>query len=355
MKQLFKNALFIALGALIAYLLFKFVAPLFAPFIVAVFLSFLIEPLVKLLQNKINLSRGLSVGVSMITVFGGLGVIVTLIITRLIVELVHLSAFLPNYINNMKAVLLSWRIRAEEYYFALPPDVLGFINKKLSTSAYSLDALLVKAQKATGNVLDFVMGIISAIPVWVVLIIISGIATFFISKDKKIIVSFWMRFVPAPWGRKIMEIVKEVFHAIIVYLRAQLILITITFAQSLLGLYIIGAPYALLMGIVIGIADLIPVLGPSSIYIPWVIWEFATGDSIFAIKLLILFAIVIVVRQILETKIVSSSMGLHPLATMISMYVGLNLFGATGVIAGPLFLIALKAFDSAGIIKWNKI
>lgn len=355
MKNLLKNALYVCIGALIAYLLFKYVAPLFAPFIVAVFLAFLIEPIVKLLQNKVNISRGPAVGLSMLTVFGGLGVLLTLVITRLIIELVHLSAFLPQYINNMKSVFLSWRVKVEEYYFALPPDVLNFINKKLSSSAYSLDSFLVKAQTVTGNILDFVMGFVSAVPVWVILIIISGIATFFMSKDKKIIVSFWLSFIPAPWGRKSIEIVKEVFNAIIVYLRAQIILITITFLQSLIGLYIIGAPYALLMGMAIGIADLIPILGPSSIYLPWVIWEFATGNSVFAIKLLVLYAIVIVVRQILETKIVSSSMGLHPLATMISMYVGLQLFGATGVIAGPLFLIALKAFASAGIIKWNKV
>lgn len=354
MKGLLKNLFFIVLGTIIAYLIFKYVAPLVAPFIVALFLAFLIEPVVAFLQRRLKMPRGPSVGISMLAVFGGFGLLIVLAVTRLIIELVHLSAYLPNYINNIKEMFVAWRYQAEAYYLALPADVLNFINDRLSNSAYSLDALLAKAQSATGSVLDFVMGIVSAVPVLVILIVISGIATYFISKDKKLIVVFWLNSIPAPWGRKSMDIVKEVFEAMIVYVRAQALLITITFVQTLIGLYLIGAPYALIMAIIIGVFDLIPILGPSAIYLPWVAWEFASGNSVFAIKLLILYGIVIVVRQILETKIVSSSMGLHPLATMLAMYVGLQLLGATGVIAGPLFLIAVKAFASAGLLGWKK-
>lgn len=351
MKSFVKTILYIGLIVLAAYLLFKYVAPLVAPFIIAVFLAFLIEPLVGIMQCRIRLPRAAAVGITMLTVFGGLALIVTLAVTRLIVELVHLSTFLPKYILNIQSMLKLWQKNAGNYYANLPADVTQFINNELST--YNLNAVIERAQVLTGKALKVVLQLVSAVPFWVVLVIISGIATYFMSKDKKVIIMFWIKALPAPWGKKSLEIAKDIFQAVINYVRAQLILITITFMQTMIGLYIIDAPYVLLMALVIGVADLIPVLGPSSIYIPWIIWEFLTGDTGFAIKLLCLFAIVIIVRQVLETKIISSTMGLHPLATLMSMYVGLKLLGGLGVIAGPLFLITIKAFASAGLLGWN--
>lgn len=350
MKQFLKTIFLIVIGTLIGYLLVKYVAPLVAPFIVAVFLAFFIEPFVGFLQKKARFPRAAAVGVAMISLLGGLGLLVALAVTRLIVELVHLSQYLPKYISNVQHVLGSMQQRAENYYFNLPADVLEFVNQRLAGSSYSLGAIVQKAQIVTGKILNVLLQLFYAVPVWVILIVISAIATYFMSKDKKVILMFWLRVLPAPWGKKSLEITKEIFQAIINYVRAQLILISITFLQTIAGLYIIDAPYVLVMSLVIGIADLIPILGPSSIYIPWVIWEFISGNTGFAIKLIILYGIVIVVRQVLETKIVSTTMGLHPLATLMAMYVGLKLLGGTGVIAGPLFLITVKAFATAGVI-----
>jgi sporulation integral membrane protein YtvI len=273
-------------------------------------------------------------------------------VARLIVELLHLSTFLPDYISNIKTVVISLQNRAEAYYFTLPPDVLDFINTKIAESAYSLDAILNKTRLITGSLLNFLLQLVASVPAWIILIIISGIATYFIAKDRREITRFWLRIIPSPWGKKLLGISNEIFRAIVSYVRAQLVLISITLIQSVIGLYFIKAPYALLIGLMIGVADLIPVLGPSSIYLPWIAWEFITGDTVFAVKLTILFAIVLIVRQILETKIVSHSMGLHPLATLVAMYVGLQILGPLGVIAGPLFIIVLKAFASAGLIGW---
>ncbi len=354
LKYFIKNMFMIAIGIIVGYLFIKYVAPLIAPFLLAVFLAFLIEPFVGFLQERARMPRALAVGTAMLTIFGGLGFLITLAVTRLIVELVLLSKYLPRYIYDIESVILSWQESAGNYYFNLPTDVRQFISEKITGTSYNLDNVVQNAQVLTGRLLNLLLQFVSAVPIWVVLVVIAGIATYFMSKDKRIILLYWIRSLPAPWGRKSVEVAKEIFQAVINYVRAQLILISITFLQTLAGLHLIDAPYVLLMALVIGVADLIPVLGPSSIYIPWIIWSFVVGDTAFAVKLLILFGIVIVVRQILETKIVSTTMGLHPLATMISMYVGLKLLGAQGVVAGPLFLITLKAFASTGLLSWGK-
>ena len=354
MKNLAKTLIYILLGTGLAYLSLKYIAPVFLPFIIALFLTFFIEPLVDLIQTKSRLPRQVAVGIAMLITFGGVGLLITAIVTRLIVELVHLSAFLPEYINDIKSVIVSLQGRAEAYYLALPPDVIDFINERVTNTEFGLDSILSRAEKITGTIINVLLGLVSSVPGWIILIIISGIATYFMAKDKRILLNFWLRVMPEPWGRKVLDIVEDIFNAVISYIRAQMVLITLTFIQTLIGLYIIGAPYALLMGLVIGFADIIPVLGPSAIYLPWIIWEFITGDTIFAIKLTVLYAIVIIVRQVMETKIVSSTMGLHPLATLVSMYVGLKLLGPLGVVTGPVFLITLKACVSAGLIGWKQ-
>lgn len=354
MRHLFKTLIYIILGCIAAYYLFKYVFPVFTPFIIAIFLSLLIEPLVGFLQRRWQFPRALAVGVSMLALFGGLGLLISLVVGRLIVELLHLSTFLPEYFTNIKTVVVSLQNRAEAYYFTLPPDVLDFVNSRIADSAYSLDAILNKVRLITGSLLDFLLRMVASVPAWIILIIISGIATYFMAKDRREIIIFWLKVTPPPWGRKMLDITRDIFQAIMSYVRAQMVLISITLVQSVIGLYIIEAPYALLIGLLIGVADLIPVLGPSSIYLPWIAWEFITGDTAFAVKLTILFSIVLIVRQILETKIIAQSMGLHPLATMAAMYVGLQLLGPMGVIAGPLFIITLKAFASAGLIGWHE-
>ncbi len=353
LKHLVRTLIYIGLGTLVAYLLLKYVAPLFAPFILAVFLAFFMEPLVAFLQKRGRIPRAVAVGIAMFVVFGGFGLALTLVITRLIVELAHLSAFLPQYVDDIKSGIMSVQDMAEAYYLTLPKDVLNFINERIAGNQFSLDSVINKIQVIVGKMLNFMLKLVSSVPAWIILIIISAIATYFMSKDKKVIIDFWLRAIPEPWNRKSLQIAKDVFHAVIGYARAQLVLITLTFIQSLAGLYIIGAPYALLVGLAIGIADIIPVLGPSSIYLPWIAWEYFTGDTAFAVKLTVLYAIVLVVRQVLETKIISTTIGLHPLATLVGMYVGLRLLGPLGVVAGPLFIITLKAFSSAGLLGWK--
>jgi len=344
----------ILLGTVALYLMVRYVAPVFAPFIVAVFLSLLIDPVVNFLQNRVRLPRAVAVAVAMLAIFGSIGVILVLLVIRLIVELAHLSAFLPEYAKHIKTSLISIQNKAEDYYLALPHDVANFINERLTSTQFGMDSILDRAQSLTVKLLNSLLQLVSSVPGLIILIIISGIATYFMAKDKRVIVNFWLKVIPQPWGLKSVEITKEIIRAIISYVRAQSILITLTFTQSLIGLYMIGAPYALSMALVVGLADIIPILGPSSVFLPWIAWEFITGDSVFGMKPMALYIIVIVVRQVLETKIVSSSMGLHPLATLISMYVGLKLLGPLGVIAGPLFLITLKAFARAGLLGYRE-
>ena len=101
-------------------------------------------------------------------------------------------------------------------------------------------------------------------------------------------------------------------------------------------------PFPLLSAIGIAFIDALPILGSSTIMIPWAIIEAINGDIVLGVAIIILLSIMAVVRNIIEPKLVSKHIGIHPVFTLIAMYTGYKLMGVMGMIIGPILLIILK-------------
>ena len=118
-----------------------------------------------------------------------------------------------------------------------------------------------------------------------------------------------------------------------------------TFAEVLVGLSILRVRYALLMSLIIAVVDILPILGTGTVLIPWAIFSYVTGDGGLGTGLLILYAIVLILRQLIEPRIVGSSLGLHPLATLASIYLGIKLIGLGGIFIGPAAALLVKGIS----------
>ncbi|MEW6274500.1 MAG: sporulation integral membrane protein YtvI [Bacillota bacterium] len=344
----------ITITLLLLYLAWKFIVPevlvvikyLFVitiPFILAVILAVFIEPLVKFFNQRARLTRPLAVAAAMVILIGGLGSLLSLLIFRLVAELTDLSIKLPKYIWPVQEYISQLVERGRVFYFQLPPLITDRIQENIGVVTKWLSGLAGQAANA-------LLHLASAVPGAVMILIVTLLATYFISRDRKEILQFWLKYVPSPWGERTAGVGREVVGAFLAYLRAQLILISLTTLQSIVGLQIIGAKYALTVGLLIGFFDLIPVLGPATVYLPWAAWALLSGNVGFGIKLLILYALVWAVRQILEARVVAANLGLHPLAVLIAMYVGLKTIGVTGLVLGPILLITVLAALKAGMI-----
>lgn len=132
---------------------------------------------------------------------------------------------------------------------------------------------------------------------------------------------------------------KEVFGA---YLRAQGIIMLITAGICTAGLTIMRNPYSLLIGIIIGALDALPLIGTGLIMIPWIILSFVFGDIRNGVILIITYAICYAVREFMEPKLIGKHAGISPLVTLISVYVGYKVFGILGVIWGPIAYVVIK-------------
>ncbi|NLN41945.1 MAG: AI-2E family transporter [Clostridiales bacterium] len=142
--------------------------------------------------------------------------------------------------------------------------------------------------------------------------------------------------------------------AFVGFIKAQIFLMAITFLELLIGYQILGVEYAFFFALLTAIIDILPVLGTGTVLIPTAIVHFIMGNIPRALGFLCLYFIIFVIRQILEPRVVGQSLGLHPLVTLMSMYIGLRLIGVPGMFLGPIIVILVKAFYKAGFLpSWK--
>jgi sporulation integral membrane protein YtvI len=130
------------------------------------------------------------------------------------------------------------------------------------------------------------------------------------------------------------------------YAKAELFMVFLTGLESLVGLSILGVSFAYILAILAIILDLLPVLGIAILYVPWAIWLLFAGNPRLGIGLLLLYGIIVLVRQLVEPRILARNMGLHPLTTLIAIYLGFMLLGFWGLVLGPAVVIAYKTVMS---------
>ena len=128
------------------------------------------------------------------------------------------------------------------------------------------------------------------------------------------------------------------------WLKTQIMILSVTSALCVIGLFLLRNPYSLLLGIGIGLMDALPFLGAGVVLIPWGIFLLIQRQWVRGVILLVLYAVCYFVRQFMEARIMGNKMGLSALETLISMYVGLQLFGFAGVILGPVGLLMIEDF-----------
>ena len=136
-----------------------------------------------------------------------------------------------------------------------------------------------------------------------------------------------------------------------VCIRSYALIMSITFVELALGLTLIGVEHSLLIACLIAVFDILPVLGTGGIMIPWTIITAITGDHKLALGLLIVYLAITVIRNIIEPKIVGSQIGLHPVVTLVSMFVGAQLFGVLGLFGFPIGLSLLRHLNDTGTVR----
>lgn len=312
----------------------------FLPFIFAFLIAFLLEPFVTQVMHTLRLRRSYASLLSLLFAFLGVGLFLFFITARLYTELSELAISLPNY--GYLWNLANYEVDAIEKFIRVNPQ----IQETIQSSTQEILGLLQGWAKS-GSLL--LLSFLAGLPEVFIILVVSIVATYFMSSSFPGIKGFVKSLLPRKWRMSAQTVSKDLGLAVMGFLRAETILVSVTGVIFTIGLLLLGNPYAFTLGFISAFLDLLPIVGTGIIYVPWVIGLLIMGSMGDAVKLLILWLIAMVVRQALEPKIMSKSIGIHPLPTLVSMYVGLKLLGAIGLILGPGLVIIYEALRKAGI------
>lgn len=332
--------IFPILGRVLVY-----IPNLFLPFIFAILIAILVEPVVNFFEKRLHFKRVLAVLTSLLLVIGGFVYIVSMLVSVIIKQLTTIYWATQSDADAMIPELISKITEVRLFFLRLDLPV-----QMQNTMQSSIQQAIVWGQHLISSIINSLVSFATMLPGLMIFLMIATVATFFIIKDRALIRSFILHIIPPAMRDSSQNILGRLIKAFVGFVKAYSILISITFILTLVAMKILDVQYALTLALIIAIADILPVLGPGTIYIPWITWEFISGQIGMGLALLVVYVIISAVRQFLEPKIVGDNIGLHPLVTLMSLYVGLKLGGVVGMIMGPVCVVIFIAIYRTGIL-----
>ena len=332
-------------GILALWLGLKYLLPVAMPFLLGGLLALSAEPLVGFFQGKCRMRRGLAAGI---------GVSIALLMLALI--LLVLGALLVRQLGVLAQVVPDLEGGAEQGIAILEDRLLllaekapGGIRPMLTQSVEGLfsDGAALMAD-VSSLVLNAAGGAVSRLPdgalgfgTWL-------LAGFMISARLPQLKNGIRNRLPPAWYETYRPMLKRMKKAVLGWLSAQLRLVGITFVILVVGFFALQISYGPVWAALVCLVDALPVLGTGTVLIPWSIVCFLQDDSLRAVGLLGIYAVVSLVRSVLEPRLVGKKLGLDPLITLTAMYMGYRLWGILGMLASPLLAVTLVQMLNVG-------
>lgn len=332
------------LGLRLLGFLYSIAAPLFWSFVIFL----MIEPFARFLNRK-GLRKGLATTISTFSFIILILAFVTVLGLFLTNQVASLIEKIPGYANIIQHQIACTTTYIQEKMQNLPPDTLDkfqeFANNLTETATKFTTAFLK-------GILDFFKGgllsFFTSFSGIMVNFVIGIILAFFLSLE----IESWKKGARRKISPSLLNtftfLKENVGKGVSGYIKSQLILVSITFVIVLVSLIILRVENALSLSIMAGVIDVLPLLGISAFFIPWIIYLFIINNYPLAIALSIVLGITLLVRQIMEPKITGQALGVSPFTMFAFMIVSLSVFGVFGFIISPVLLITLKALYKEG-------
>lgn len=217
----------------------------------------------------------------------------------------------------------------------------GFINNFINF--FSVKSVSENSQNLFGN--DFIKNGALSTGELIFSYFIGNISVFFLLTDREKIINYFFNFVPERLFIKIRKQKKNIISMMVI----EVILVLISTLEITLGFLILGIGHPVFLGIICGVLDILPYVGTIIVFIPIIIYNIIVKQYIVSFGLILLYILVQVCREILEAKFLSDKLELHPLLILLSIYIGIKIFGIIGAVVGPIYgLLAKEIIDSNG-------
>jgi sporulation integral membrane protein YtvI len=347
-RKYWRTAFDIALLLLTVYLfmlLFSYLYRIATPIFLAFVIYLMIEPFARFLHRRgirKSIASAISTLVFVLVILGamaGAGIVFTNQIMNLVQKSEEYKAIFQEQIVH-RVSELQGRIET------LPPEV---VERSKEYAAQFTE----KASRLVTSFLSGLVNTLTSFSTFVFNFIVGIILAYFLSIEME----WWKRMAqdktPKTFKTAFFFLRENVLKGIVSYVKSQLKLITLTFIVIFAALLILNVNNAFSIALLSGLFDVLPLLGVSTLFIPWIIYLFIVGQTSLAIWLSVVLVVVILVRQIMEPKITGESLGVSAFTMLSFMIISLSLFGVAGVILSPVLIILIKAlYDQGYLRRW---
>lgn len=324
------------------YLSFRYLLPLVIPFLIAYVFALSLRPSALWIEKKTRFTVKKKVISVPLAVIGGVEIILFMIVfgiilyaggRKLTMEATLLFRNLPQIMKHLDQWLMENCTFAEQFLKLPDGYMLQVVREILSGGEAAIKS------KAMSFLMLNSMSIVKWLVQVTVLTVILFIATILTLQEMDDIRTrrdnsmFCYEY--AMLGNRLMSVGSA-------WLKTQGTIMLFTMGICSVGLFLMGNPYFILLGIGIGLLDALPIFGTGTVLIPWAIAAMVNKNWVYGIGLIVIYIICYFLREIMEAKIMGGKVGLTPLETLVSMFVGLQLFGLLGFILGPIGLLIIE-------------
>lgn len=351
-KKWIINCLYFAIILGIVIWLCRFALPAMLPFVIAFVVALLLKPVIRFLREKCRVHKTVAGVVIVLLFYALIGFLLVALGIKLFSACKAFFLTLPSiYVDNVQPWIdslfdaieaLAARINPESTatYDAIAANVTQTLGETVSTlSRSAVGWVTTFTFKTPGLLLD---------------VLITIIATVFIAIDWNVLSEFIMRQFSDKTRDMIGNVRTHLGSTLGKYIRSYALILTITFVELSIGLSIVGVDSPIAISVVIALFDILPVVGSGTVLIPWALIVLLRANYIRALGLGIVYLVIVVIRNIIEPKIIGKRVGLHPIVTLASMVVGTYVFGPIGLLGLPVTLALLQSLNEDGIIHLFK-
>ena len=336
-----------ALGG--GWLLLRYVLPGLAPFLLAYALAALMEPAVRAL-TRLRLRRGLASGVVTLALLGLLFFLLTRLLGRGAAMINGMAASLPEQIAALEQRFAALETRL----LALTGEAGGRAWLKLALDAVA-GALTDVPERLSRALLGAAAAAAQRSPDVLLFLVTAGLGSYFLSASFPRVRAFALAQLSPRRLRQLETLAQELRQSFGGWLRAQLLLMALTFAELLAAFLLLRVKSPLLAAALTSLVDALPVFGVGTVLLPWAAVALLRGETRLALGLLAAFGVVSLLRELLQAKLIGDQIGLDPLSSLLAVYFGWRLCGVWGLLLFPLGLATLRQLNDRGLIRlWNR-
>ncbi len=325
---------------ILIWVILKVVLPCIFPFVIGFAIAFFLKPAAVWLTNTTNIKRkGISFAV-ILMFYLLIGNIVWFAGVYLLKEIGILLHDIPRFYNeHIMAAAGKLNLWLAAKIESISPQAAFSASELLKgLSGQTADILSELSTDAILKITEFVR----KLPMIMITFLFSVICSVFISMDYNNIVSYLLKLMPLEWRGTVFKAKGFLSQTCVRLIKAYLIILGLTLTLLWLGMSLLGVQHGFLTALIVSLLDIMPIIGAGCVLVPWGLYESVFGNTAKGIGLLILYVLVVVVRNMAEPKIVGKQMGLHPVLTITAMYAGMKLLGFWGIIAAPPTALMMK-------------